>query len=148
MLKIQLAKFNQLMQGIEKIYEDYAKFVGLTYMSLSVLQIVYYAETPCTQKDICGICHYNKQVVNSIIKGFYDKGYISFEEASNDRRNKFVLLSKSGKKYADDIMAPLWEIEKTALSVFGDGEREQLLDMLERCYEGYKCAYNNQLNTV
>lgn len=140
MLKKQLSQVNHLMQGIEKVYEDYAKSVGLTYMSLTVLQIVYYAENPCTQKEICELSHYNKQIVNSIIKGFYDKGYLRLKEAVADRRNKYVMLSAGGKRYADNILMPLWEIEEKALTVLSDSEREKLVEMLERCYEGYLSA--------
>ena len=142
MLKNQLAKFNHLMQGIEKVYEDYAKSVGLTYMSLTVLQIIFYAETPCTQKDICAQSHYNKQIVNAIVRGFFDKGYIRFEEVPNDRRNKFVLLTDSGKAYAYEILNPLWEIEQKALSVLTDEEWNAGLQMLERCYQGFLDSTN------
>ena len=141
MLKQQFAKFNQLMQGIEKVYEDYAKSVGLTYMSLTVLQIIRNADDPLTQKEICGICYYNKQVVSSITKMFYEQGYIRFQELPNDRRNKHVLLTESGKAYADKIMDPLHEMEKKALKVLSEEERELLLSILGRCYDGYKEAY-------
>lgn len=144
MLKKQLAKFNHIMQGIEKIYEDYAKSVGLTYMSLTVLEIIYYSETPCTQKEICGQSHYNKQMVNTIVKSFYDKGYLMLTEVEADRRNKHISLSESGRNYADSIMNPLWEIEKQALSVLSDKEREILLEMMGRCYEEYRSALIRQ----
>ena len=140
MFKKQLAKFNHIMQGIERVYEDYAKSVGLTYMSLTVLEIICNAETPPTQKEICEQSHYNKQIVNSIIKGFADKGYLVFKEVEADRRNKQVLLTDSGEVYANEILSPLWDIEQTAVTVLSDKERDELLDMLERCYEGYRMA--------
>ena len=140
MLKRQLARFNHIMQGIERVYEDYAKSVGLTYMSLTVLQIICYNETPPTQKEICEQSHYNKQIVNSIIKGFTDKDYLEFREVESDRRNKQVLLTESGKKYADEILTPLWEIEQKSVTVLSDKERDNLIDMLDRCYDGYKAA--------
>ena len=140
MRKEQFTRFNHIMQGIERIYEDYAKSVGLTYMSLTVLEIIYYAETPCTQKEICEITHYNKQIVNSIIKSFSEKGYLDFQEVASDRRNKYVLLTSVGKTYADGILLPLGEIEQNALSVLSDKEGERLLNTLQRCYEGYQKA--------
>ena len=140
MPKNQFSQFNKIMLGIEKIYEDYAKSIGLTYMSLTVLQIIYYSHKTCTQKNICEDSHYNKQIVNSIIKAFYDKGYIELKEMPEDRRNKNVTLTSSGRKYADDILLPLSEIEKKALSVISDNEKEQLVSLLGRCYEGYKAA--------
>ena len=140
MLKRQLARFNHIMQGIEKVYEDYAKSVGLTYMSLTVLEIICNAEAPPTQKEICEQSHYNKQIVNSIIKGFTDKGYLEFREVESDRRNKQVLLTDSGKSYADEILSPLWEIEQRALSVLSNDEREDMLQKIQRCYEGFLTA--------
>ena len=80
MPKNQFSQFNKIMLGIEKIYEDYAKRVGLTYMSLTVLQIIYHFDKPCTQKNICEDSHYNKQIVNSIIKNFYESSEISSDE--------------------------------------------------------------------
>ena len=142
MHKMKFSQFNKRMLGIEKIYENYAKSVGLTYMSLTVLQIIYHSDRPCTQKNICEDSHYNKQIVNSIIKGFYDKGYVELKESSEDRRNKKIILTASGKKYADEILMPLSEIEKKALSAISDSETEQLIYLLGRCYEGYKSAIN------
>lgn len=140
MLKNYFSQFNHIMLGIEKIYENYAKSVGLTYMSLTVLQIIYHSDKLCTQKNICEDSHYNKQIVNSIIKGFYKKGYIELREVPEDRRNKKVNLTASGRKYADKILLPLSEIEEKALSVISDSEKEQLVSLLGRCYEGYKSA--------
>ena len=62
MLRNQLARFNHLMQGIERFYEDYAKSAGLSHMSFTVLEILYYAPNPMTQKEICEGSHYIKPV--------------------------------------------------------------------------------------
>ena len=140
MLRKQLAKLNHLMQGIEKVYADYAKSVGITYMSLTVLQIICYADMPQTQKEICEMTHYNKQIVNTIVKGFHEKGYLIFEEVLSDRRNKYVCLTDSGKAYADDILKPLSMIEEKALSVLSQEEWNMGLQILDRCYEGYREA--------
>lgn len=137
MLRKQLEKFNLIMQGIEKFYEDYAKSVGLTYMSLTVLQILYHAENPVTQKEICTASHYNKQVVNTIVKNLYESGYVTFEEVPEDRRNKYILFTESGKEYVDKIMMPLGEMEDNALLVLSEEEREKMLSMLEQCYKGF-----------
>ena len=137
MLRKQLAQFNHIMQGIEKFYEDYAKSVGLTYMSFTVLQILYHTENPITQKEICAECHYNKQVVNTIVKNFYESGYVTFEEVPEDRRNKYVLFTENGKAHADGIITPLSKMEDNALLILSEEEREKMLFMLEKCYKGF-----------
>ena len=143
LLRTQMAQFNTSLQTIEKVYEDYAKTVGLTYMSLTVLHIICDCgvEEPCTQKLITEKSHYNKQVVNVIIKGFYKNGYILLEELKEDRRNKQIVLTEKGKNYAEEILSPLWTIEEQALSVLKDSERTHLLDMLARCADGYIDAF-------
>ena len=134
----QLTKFNSIMQGIERFYEDYAKSVGLTYMSLTVLEIIYYAPNPITQKEICEESHYIKQMVNTIVKNFYENGYIEFKEVESDRRNKYVLFTSNGKEYADQIMKPLMEREEKAIAVLSNEERNEMINMLERCYMEYQ----------
>lgn len=138
MLREQLTKFNSIMQGIERFYEDYAKSVGLTYMSLTVLEIIYYAPNPITQKEICEESHYIKQMVNTIVKNFYENGYIEFKEAESDRRNKYVLFTSNGKEYADKIMKPLMEREEKAIAVLSNEERNEMINMMERCYMEYQ----------
>ena len=140
MLKQQFSQFNRILQGIEKIYENYAKSVGLTYMSLTVLEIICHATESCTQKNICEDSHYNKQIVNSIIKGFIEDGYVELKEAVRDRRNKYVVLTESGKEYADRILTPLSELENEALLTLTDDERILLLSLLDKCYKGYISA--------
>ena len=138
MLREQLTKFNSIMQGIERFYEDYAKSVGLTYMSLTVLEIIYYAPNPITQKEICEESHYIKQMVNTIVKNFYENGYIEFKEVESDRRNKYVLFTSNGKEYADKIMKPLMEREEKAIAVLSNEERNEMINMMERCYMEYQ----------
>ena len=125
----QLTKFNSIMQGIERFYEDYAKSVGLTYMSLTVLEIIYYAPNPITQKEICEESHYIKQMVNTIVKNFYENGYIEFKEVESDRRNKYVLFTSNGKEYADKIMKPLMEREEKAIAVLSKEERNEMINI-------------------
>lgn len=138
MFREQLSRFNCIMQGIEKFYEDYAKSVGLSYMSLTVLEIIYYAPNPITQKEICAESHYIKQMVNTIVKNFHEAGYVEFAEVVEDRRNKYVQFTEIGRKYAEEIIKPLEKMEERAITVLSDEEREQMLEMLECCYSGYQ----------
>lgn len=140
MLKSQLEKFGGMLRGIDRIYEDYAKQSGLTVMSLRVLDIIYRSERSCTQKDICESSHYNKQVVNAIIKGFQQKGYLELCEDAEDRRSKYISFTQQGRAYAREIIEPLWQAEKNAMLEMSYVEREGFIAMLERCYEGYLTA--------
>ena len=141
MLRKQLMEFTEIMQGIERIYEDYAKSSGLTYMSFTVLSILYHSDRKITQKEICAQCHYSKQIVNTIIKGFYEKQHISYEAVPEDKRNKYIVFTESGKQYADEIMLPIIEIEEKAMSALSNKERMQMLEMLDKCYGAYRAHF-------
>lgn len=93
-----------------------------------------------TQKEICAESHYIKQMVNTIVKNFYEAGYVEFKEVAEDRRNKYIQFTESGRKYADQLLKPLEMMEEKAITVLSDTEREQMLEMLERCYRGYQEA--------
>lgn len=114
------------------LYEDYARRQGLNGKSLSILMFIYYMSRGVTQNWISKKTYSSKQVVNATIKKFLDKGYIFFEENPADKRHKKVKLTEAGRVYAGQVLDPLEEAEKTALSQFSLEEQEQLLDLFGR----------------
>lgn len=114
------------------LYEDYARRQGLNGKSLSILMFIYYMSRGVTQNWISKKTYSSKQVVNATIKKFLDKGYIFFEENPADKRHKKVKLTEAGCVYAGQVLDPLEEAEKTALSQFSLEEQEQLLDLFGR----------------
>ncbi len=98
------------------VYDGCAKLHGLTVSELFVLDILWFAEDGCTQKDICERMSANKQTINSIITRFDKKGFISYAEVKEDRRNKRILLTEKGKSYAKDIIPPTADAENLAMA--------------------------------
>lgn len=129
----QANAFCKTWQSIDRMYAVYAKSVGLTYMSLTVLEILYAVPEGCTQKRICALSNYTKQSVNMMIKSFLADGYVQLKELPDDRRNKGVWLSPKGKEYARPIIEALWKAEEKAIEVFTAEQREHLLHSMS-CY--------------
>lgn len=97
-------------------YAKCAKRYGLTTNELFVLDILWFAEGGCTQKEICDRMSANKQTINAIITRFDKQGYISYAEVKEDRRNKRIVLTESGKAYAKDIIPPAADAENLAMA--------------------------------
>lgn len=97
-------------------YDRCAKRHGLTVNELFVLDILWFEESGCTQKDICDKISANKQTINAIITRFYRQSYVSFAEVKEDRRNKCIALTESGKAYAQGIIPPATDAENFALA--------------------------------
>ena len=126
-----VARFTEKWQSLARVYEEYAKAKGLTYMSYTVLEIIYYNQDCCTQKLICEQSLYTKQSVNAIIKAFWEQGYVELVEERTDRRNKKILFTSKGKLYADGIIGELSAVEQEAMSHLSNEQWEQLIEMAE-----------------
>ena len=142
--------FSEKWKSIERLSEEYAKVAGLTPMSLNVLSIICDNSGDCTQKLICKQSQFNKQSVNMIIKSFWEQGFVELVEMKEDRRNKQVKLSESGKVYADKVIGLLWEVENDALEKITPEQRKALtvfLDAYEQCFRGGIDALSSVMHT-
>lgn len=98
------------------VYDRCAKKNGLTMNELFVLDILWFAPKGCTQKEISDRLSANKQTINAVITRFYNRGYLTFTEMKEDRRNKRIILTESGKTYAKKIIPPAADAENLAMA--------------------------------
>lgn len=98
------------------VYYRCAKKHGLTVNELFVLDILWFADGGCTQKEICERLSANKQTVNAIITRFDKQGFIKYTEVKEDRRNKRIALTEIGKAYAQGIIPPAADAENLAMA--------------------------------
>ncbi|HFI0302074.1 TPA: MarR family winged helix-turn-helix transcriptional regulator [Streptococcus suis] len=114
------------------LYEGYARRQGLNGKCLSILMWIYYNPGGVTQNWVSKKTYSSKQVVNATIKKFIENGYVYLEENPADKRHKKVKLTEAGKQFASQILDPLEEAEKTALSQLSLEDQERLLELTER----------------
>lgn len=92
------------------LYVQWAADHGLSYPELSVLYALA-TKKPTTQKAISEHYGLPKQTVNHCIREFQSKKYIKLESGQKDKREKSVLLTEDGERFAQNILKPLFEIE-------------------------------------
>lgn len=114
------------------VYTRFAKRHRLTTHELFVLDILWFAPEGCTQKEICERLSANKQTVGAIISRFHKKGFLIFEEVAEDKRNKRIRFTKSGKEYAKAIIPPAAEADNIAFSALGSDKAKELV-LLTAC---------------
>ncbi|MFI3124428.1 MarR family winged helix-turn-helix transcriptional regulator [Streptococcus suis] len=114
------------------LYEGYARRQGLNGKCLSILMWIYYNPEGVTQNWVSKKTYSSKQVVNATIKKFLEKGFVYLEENPVDKRHKKVKLTETGKQFASQILDPLEEAEKTALTQLSLEDQERLLELTER----------------
>ena len=92
-----------------------------------VLNVLFYAKDGMTQREICDRTFQSKQIVSNIIKNLGADGYVVLEENADDRRNKTVRLTETGRAYAEKPVRHITWAEDTAMSMFTPEEQEQLI---------------------
>jgi DNA-binding MarR family transcriptional regulator len=124
------------LAGVNAVYDDFAKSVGLSYSSLYVLDVLHSSTAGCTQKAIAEVTFLPKQTVNAIVKGFLGDGTIEIAGTDGDRRLKPIRLTEAGRSRADAIARRMRAAECRALGRIPPERRSALLEGL-RCFRDH-----------
>ena len=130
MEKIQ-DKLIEQFQAMDRVYEEYAKSKGMTYLSLMVLQDIYQLGDGCIQKQISEDTHYPKQSINLVIKSFLQDGLVELRELPENRKNKQIFLTEKGRQYCEEVIVPLMQREEQAITQMGEEQSRELVRLIE-----------------
>jgi DNA-binding MarR family transcriptional regulator len=126
-IKESIKQYYESYFRINAIYERTAKLYGLTSTSLFVLEAIYQNQEQCTQRLICEKSMFPKQTVNTILNSFENKGYISKQTSPSDKRNKYILLTEAGQRFANTVISDMLHMEESAFQHMEAEERQAML---------------------
>lgn len=124
------------------VYDRCAKRHNLTTNELFVLDILWFAPDGCTQTEICERLSSNKQTVAAMMKRFWKKGYITFEEVAEDRRNKRIRFTQEGRAYAEAIIPPAADAENLAMAELGLKDLAKLVELTMKLTENMEKQFS------
>lgn len=107
--------------SISDLYEQFAKRHKLSSSALFLLQLL--LQGACTQRELCRLLVLPKQTVHSILKVFLSNDWVTTEISTEDKRERVVALTDSGKRFAAPILQQLNRIEEQALHGLSSEER-------------------------
>ena len=76
--------------------------------------------------------------MNTVVKEFESQGYVVLSPIKGEKREMLVSLTESGKQYAEEKLAEIYEIEDKAFSNLSDDHKKvieymnKLLDELNK----------------
>lgn len=108
-------------------YEAYAKSVGLSYSTLSVLRIILEHDGNCTQKSICEHTFLPKQTVNAIVTSLLHNGGIRMPESDSDRRQKVIHFTDKGREFVIGAVQKIKNAESKAMESLDESQRTAML---------------------
>lgn len=111
------------------LYDEYAKRHGMLMKTLLVVNALFYAEDGMTQAEICQRTFQSKQTVNLIVKNLLSNTYVTVTEVPENKRNKIVQMTETGREYCEKVVRHITWAEDTAMSMFTAEEQKQLIDL-------------------
>ena len=124
-------RYYTLWRECNLMYEEWSKEQGLSMNGYLILYSFYDEEDAPTQKSISQKWMIPKQTVNTILKDYMNQGLIEAVSMPEDKRNKILKLTESGKAYADKIIGKLQEKEFFVMQEMGIEDMVRMNDMME-----------------
>lgn len=126
--------FGKLLYQIDAIYDEFAKKYKV---KANILWILYSLNdgNEHTQKEISENWSIPKTTLNTLIKELKKDKYIELIPIEGEKRELNIKLTLSGKKYADEILNNIYEIEN---KVFNLLPNQNVINDLEIIKKGLK----------
>lgn len=137
-------KVNEDFFRFDCLYGELAKMLGETYLSLMTLEILGEHPQGISQKALGRQLFLSKQTMNSVIRGFEQRGLVSHKVDEADKRSKLHCLTEEGQRHHDKLMAIMRRIDLQSAKAVG-------LERLQAWHEtsvNYMDAYEKELKNL
>ena len=125
-----LKEFDSLYKMIDDIYHEIALSMHLTDSAFIILYCLLELGDGCSQKDICKLYSISKQTINSSVKSLEDKGFLIRKAGLG--RDIHLYFTEFGKKFADEHIGPVIDMENETFACIKPSECEQLLSLTRK----------------
>ena len=129
-------EFGRALYKIDGYYAEFAKESGVKEKLLWVLYALNDGK-PHSQKEICETWELPRTTVNTVIKELEAKQYVELSQIKGEKREMHVSLTQSGKQYAEEKLAKLYEIESRVFESLTE-ETKRIIQNLETIYQELK----------
>lgn len=122
--------FGKAFYRVDSFYDEFAK---QSKVSPGLLWILYALNdgNSHTQIEISRDWELPKTTVNTVIKEIEHRGYVELIPIKGKRREMSIVLTKSGKEYADNLLMELYKKEAEVYKELSLQERE-IVGVLEK----------------
>lgn len=124
--------FDNLNRAIIKFRGTYSEWSSRNHISYHEMLVLYTIREFgfCTQKQICSNYLLPKQTIHNVITSLRKSGILEYDETRRTGREKALVLSGKGQKYAAPFLKSLDIIESRALELLGKDKLLTLINLL------------------
>ena len=115
--------FGRALYHVDSFYDEFAK---QSNVSSALLWVLYALNdgNPHTQIEISNDWELPKTTVNTVIKDIQKDGYVELVPIYGQRREMSIILTESGKAFADNVLSNLYKKEAEAFKSLSSAEQE------------------------
>ena len=122
--------FGRTLYHVDSFYDEFAK---QSNVSSALLWVLYALNdgNPHTQIEISNDWELPKTTVNTVIKEIQKDGYVELVPIKGKRREMSIVLTESGKAFADNVLSDLYKKEAEVFKSFSS-EEQKIVIVLEK----------------
>lgn len=129
--------FGRALYHVDSFYDEFAK---KSNVSSALLWVLYALNdgNPHTQIEISNDWELPKTTVNTVIKDIQKDGYVELVPIKGKRREMSIILTESGKAFADNVLSNLYKKEAEVFKSLSSEEQKivMVLEKLARKLKG------------
>lgn len=127
------------------LYTSWCNAAGQNSYRLLVLYAIN-AHEPITQKEIADCTGLSKQTVSTVMRAMKTEQLVTLTAGGTDRREKNVQLTEAGKAYAEQILAPLYQLEQQVYDIMGADRMKAMSDAISLFNIVFETEMEKRLN--
>lgn len=138
--------FGKALYHVDFFYDEFAKKSNVSSALLWVLYALNDGK-PHTQIEISTDWKLPKTTINTVVKEIEQSGYVELIPIKGKRREMWIVLTQSGKEYADNVLSELYKKEAEVFKSLNLEEREivAVLEKIEKILRGEGEKWNMYL---
>lgn len=145
---VSLVDFDRMLNGLDRIYSEFARACGLSDCAYWMLVDTSTAGGSIAVSRLTSEWFYSKQTINSAIKTLTARGFATLEFAEGSRKNKVVSLTEEGRRFAKRYAMPAQGAEQRAFDALEPCEQREIMRLIGKFSQvlGEECeAFKRQV---
>ena len=145
---VSLVDFDRMLNGLDRIYSEFARTCGLSDCAYWMLVDTSTAGGSIAVSRLTSEWFYSKQTINSAIKALTARGFATLEFAEGSRKNKVVSLTEEGRRFAKRYAMPAQGAEQRAFDALEPCEQREIMRLIGKFSQvlGEECeAFKRQV---
>ncbi len=123
-------QINVILNELNAKYHELYFKLGMSDSEACILYLLYDMKEPITQNYIVQTTGVSKQTIHSAIQKLKNDGIIEMSE--ENKKNKFIIVTKYGQSYLEEKIKPIIKIEESIFQQWTQSQQEKYISLMEK----------------